>query len=391
MRILFLSSVFPQPYEPTRGVFSLHLCRALAARHEVRVICPTPWLERLGHGQCVWPDGTELLEDVSYPTYYYPPRLFPNASGWFMWASIRRTVRKVLREFRPDCVVSYWVHPDGAAAARAAREAGVPSAVIVGGSDVLILPRSPGRRRKVVATLEATDAIITVGQDLKAKVEELGICSEKVHVVYQGVDTSVFSPGNRRDARQRLGLPQSGRVLLWVGRMVPVKGINVLLQACSARQSAARIRLAPDRRRAAAEVAGGGGGEARAVCGRVLCRSGRTGAVGRLVSLSRPHCAAKPFGRHPERAARVAGLRNSFRGERRRWHFRIGAWRRQPSGGPGGRRRTGGGHRVHARQNPGGTDGWVCPRVGGVGRRTCPRPCIASGPECVHAPALAHS
>src|SRR5215475_11377329 len=114
MRILFLSTVFPQPYEPTRGIYCLHLCRAFTARHEVRVISPRPWLERLRHGRCPWPERADCGAGlaVDSPTYYHPPGILPSASGWFLWVSIRRTVRRVLSEFRPDCVVSYWAHPD---------------------------------------------------------------------------------------------------------------------------------------------------------------------------------------------------------------------------------------------------------------------------------------
>jgi glycosyltransferase involved in cell wall biosynthesis len=71
------------------------------------------------------------------------------------------------------------------------------------------------------------------GQDLKAKLLELGVPPEKVHLVPRGVDTHAFCPGNQEKARRQLGLPAAGRQLLWVGRMVPVKGLDVLLEACA--------------------------------------------------------------------------------------------------------------------------------------------------------------
>src|SRR5947209_1650159 len=123
MRILFLSSVYPRPGDPTHGVYTHHLCRALAAEHEVRVISPRSWLERLRHGKADRPRGRaegrgpgQGEPEVTYPTYYYPPGLLHDTHGWFLWASVRKTVRRVLAEFSPDCVLSYWVYPDGAAA-----------------------------------------------------------------------------------------------------------------------------------------------------------------------------------------------------------------------------------------------------------------------------------
>jgi teichuronic acid biosynthesis glycosyltransferase TuaC len=108
---------------------------------------------------------------------------------------------------------------------------GVPAVVMVGGSDVLLLTRDPRRRLRVVGALEAADAVLAVGADIKRRIGELGIPLDKVHVFSRGVDEEVFSPGDRADARARLGIPQV-RMLLWVGRMVPVKGLDVLLEAC---------------------------------------------------------------------------------------------------------------------------------------------------------------
>jgi glycosyltransferase involved in cell wall biosynthesis len=150
-----------------------------------------------------------------------------------MWASVRRRVRQLAGDFHPECVVSYWAYPDGAMAVRAARRLGVPAIVMVGGSDVLLLAPKPRWRRRILGVLHAADAVVTVGQDLKSKLVELGIAPERIHIVPRGVDTERFTPGSRTEARQRLGLPVEGRKLLWVGRMVPVKGLEVLLGACA--------------------------------------------------------------------------------------------------------------------------------------------------------------
>jgi teichuronic acid biosynthesis glycosyltransferase TuaC len=238
MRILFFSSIFPQPGKPIRGIYCWRLCQALAETCQVRVISPWSWLERLRHGG---PAGTppELGRsnardlEVDYPSYYYPPGVLRNTYGWFMARSVRRSMRRALAEFRPDCVLSYWVHPDGAVAVEAAHSIGMPAAVIAGGSDILLLSRSKSRRRSIVETLRANDAIIAVGKDLRAKIIDLGLPSEKVHIVYQGVDTDLFFPGDARTARAKLGLDHDGKVLLWVGNLLPVKGIDILLEACS--------------------------------------------------------------------------------------------------------------------------------------------------------------
>ena len=52
----------------------------------------------------------------------------------------------------------------------------------------------------------------------------------RIEVVPPGVDHAYFSPGSRRGARDALGLP-SGPLLLFVGRIQPLKGIDVAVRA----------------------------------------------------------------------------------------------------------------------------------------------------------------
>jgi teichuronic acid biosynthesis glycosyltransferase TuaC len=248
MRVLFYSSIFPRPWNTTRGIFCFHACKAMVQLgHRVRVISPRSWLERAGPATTL-PGLSELR--VEYPLYIYPPRILQSSYDRFMALSTHRAMRRVMAELQPDCILSYWAHPEGAVAAQSARDARIPSAVIVGGSDVLVLARDAGRRRRsVVRALHANDAIITVGRQLADAVVALGIPAHKVHVVYQGVDDALFSPGPTAAARRRLRIPETGRVLVAVGSLIPVKGIDVLLQAMArllARRGDVRLYLVGD-------------------------------------------------------------------------------------------------------------------------------------------------
>ena len=53
----------------------------------------------------------------------------------------------------------------------------------------------------------------------------------KVCVVPAGVDTALFRPGDRAEARALLDLPQKEPTILFVGRIDPIKGIDVLVDA----------------------------------------------------------------------------------------------------------------------------------------------------------------
>jgi len=52
----------------------------------------------------------------------------------------------------------------------------------------------------------------------------------RVAIIPCGVDTDLFVPGDRGQARRRLGLDDRP-LLLWVGRLAPIKGLDTLLDA----------------------------------------------------------------------------------------------------------------------------------------------------------------
>jgi glycosyltransferase involved in cell wall biosynthesis len=250
MKILFFSNVFPNPQQPTKGTFNLEMVRALADGHEVRVVSPVPWVD----GWKNWFGGKAPVAarfhalvagfETHYPTFYYPPKILRRFYGSFLWWSVRETIRRLLQTYRPDVVLSYWVHPDGEVAVRVAHALRVPAVVMVGGSDVLLLARETGRRGCIVKVLQQADAVVTASRDLKETITRFGLSPEKVHVAYRGVDTTHFFPAEKSQARSRLGIPDEKGVLLWVGRMVPVKGLDVLLEACRAlRDRAIAFRL----------------------------------------------------------------------------------------------------------------------------------------------------
>lgn len=239
MNLLFITNVFPSPLEPTKGIFNLHLVRGMSQRHRVSVIAPISWREE---ARAAWQrdvsfdrsretvfDGIE----VCYPRFIYPPGILREHYGWFFWRSIKGTVQRLASSMHLDAVFSYWAHPDGEAAVRVARLAGVPSTVIVGGSDVLLITRQRRRRRRVLDVLRATDVVVTVNQHLRKTIVDFGVRPDQVHVWHQGIDRTLFRPEDPFAARRKLGIPTERQVLVWVGRMVPVKGLDVLLKSCA--------------------------------------------------------------------------------------------------------------------------------------------------------------
>ncbi|NUW45801.1 D-inositol-3-phosphate glycosyltransferase [Nonomuraea rhodomycinica] len=82
--------------------------------------------------------------------------------------------------------------------------------------------------------VEIADRLVANTADEAQELIDLyGAPEERVAVVNPGVNLTVFQPASKGAARRRLGLPQDAHVLLFVGRIQPLKAPDVLLRAAS--------------------------------------------------------------------------------------------------------------------------------------------------------------
>lgn len=239
MRILIITSLFPRDGHETLAPFNRQQFAALARVHEVAVLAPVAWtaeVRDLARGRrtarhALRADGIEAW----HPCSYFPPGLFRSTYGPWYLASIGRTARRLVTDFRPDVVLGCWAHPDGWAAVRVARAAGVPCVIKVVGSDVLVVGRSGRRRAAVSGALRGSAGVVAVGRDLADNVAALGVPPANVHVVPEGLDGSLFHPGDRGEARARLGVDDpDAPLILFVGNLLLGKGVGTLLEALGA-------------------------------------------------------------------------------------------------------------------------------------------------------------
>lgn len=74
-------------------------------------------------------------------------------------------------------------------------------------------------------------------------IRHYGAPAKNTFVAPGGVDLERFSPGNKREARKRLGLDPEGRIIMYAGRIEPFKGIELLLLAMAQMDSLDGITL----------------------------------------------------------------------------------------------------------------------------------------------------
>ncbi len=238
MKILAVTNLYPSPFRPGRATFNRQRFRLLAEQHEVAVISPIPWTEELMsrfRGAPALAASRRVTTDglvVDHPLYLYPPKVWRGSYGGCFRHAIRPSFDRAVAEFRPDLIFAPWVYPDGWAAVELARRADLPVVLMAHGSDVLKLDESPGRRRGTIEALRRADEIVAVSRDLASRIVALGADPDRVRVLYDGVDASLFHPSDRLAARARLNLDSDGHAILFVGNLLPVKGLDVLVEAC---------------------------------------------------------------------------------------------------------------------------------------------------------------
>jgi len=90
---------------------------------------------------------------------------------------------------------------------------------------------APGRVQGETDIIRCADLILASTGDEAGLLDSLyGADPDRIEVLPPGVDHRLFSPGDRAEARARLGHP-GRRVLLFVGRIQPLKGLDVAVQA----------------------------------------------------------------------------------------------------------------------------------------------------------------
>ena len=232
-KLLFISNLFPDSAEPYRGLDNATLLHHLDETFEIRVISPGPALPLSRPPERKCRDGDRLFAPV-YPRTPYIPKIGSRFNHRHMAAALRPALLAVRAGFQFDAVLCSWIYPDACAVSRLARETGFPFVAVAQGSDVHQYLKNPVRRKIIADSMAPAYAIITRSADLGRLLSCAGVASEKIHTIYNGIDSSNFSPLAPGAPRKDSGIPADARVILFVGNFLPVKNPLLLIEAHAA-------------------------------------------------------------------------------------------------------------------------------------------------------------
>lgn len=225
-KILSLSTVFPRPGEPAFGVFVERRLAELGRLAEVTVVAPVPLVE--GGGRLRLFGGAAPLREqrgplrVEHPRWFYPPGL-GSTHAWWLAARLRPYLMRLIGEFPFDILDAHFGYPEGAAAWRLAERLGRPFTVTLRGNEPAHAAAASKRMQMAEALCRAA-AVIAVSASLRDFAVSLGAEPARCFVIGNGVDTAVFHPRPRAEARAKLGMADGRVHLLSAGYLIPRKG-----------------------------------------------------------------------------------------------------------------------------------------------------------------------
>ncbi|MGV3456025.1 glycosyltransferase [Sphingomonas sp.] len=278
LRVLTLSSLFPDASRPNFGVFVERQTLGLAGHPQVELklvapigLPPFP-LSRLGHYAAL---ATLPRHEVWKGVEVWRPR-FANVPGTggrlhaaMLTARLTPLLRAIRREFAFDVIDASFFFPDGVAAVALGRAFGVPVSIKARGADIHHWGRAPGTAAQVLRAGQAADGLLAVAGSMRDDMVALGMEAAKIRVHRTGVDLDRFAPRDRAAAKAALGA--AGPLVASVGALIPRKGHEIVIDAVAALPGV-RLMIAgegPERPRLVAQIARLGVGDRVMLLGSV--------------------------------------------------------------------------------------------------------------------------
>jgi teichuronic acid biosynthesis glycosyltransferase TuaC len=236
MRILAITPIWPDRLEPVRAPYNVQQFKRLGRRSEIHVLDAIPYmpLARLLRLKIRAARTAELpMEDriEGVPTWNVRQLYVPKVVAAAVPLTLASLTPYLDHARWADVLLGTWAYPHGCATVLLAKALRKPCVVKVHGSDLNVVAQSGAPRALMRALLPRADAMVSVSRALADILRSLGVPDHRIKLVPNGVDETLFYPRDKAAARRELGLDETGKVILFVGRLEPQKGIAELLDA----------------------------------------------------------------------------------------------------------------------------------------------------------------
>ena len=237
IRLVAFTPIWPNRHESLLGPYNVLQFAPLVGRCRVEVLSAVPYFPlaaRTGQppraAQLASLPDTDEFQGITtrYVRQLYLPKVGLGVAVPLALASLGPHLTRIRDA---DALLATWAYPHGCAAVLAARALGKPVIVKVHGSDVNVVAHRASARTVMRRVLPRADAMVVMSRALGDELADLGVDPARIHLVQNGVNTVLFHPRDRNEARRALGPDAQGRLVVYVGSLKREKGVLDLLEA----------------------------------------------------------------------------------------------------------------------------------------------------------------
>lgn len=231
MKILVIAANFPSESRPQNGIFVKNLLvEFVRLGHEVIVISPQKFI-----GDSMPKKKSENGYEVYRPRFmsFGNKKFFGLKTRWFSHLSFKLAIYffSLRQKFSFDAIYSHFLFPSGATAVMLSERSGKPAFCSLGESTFEAYEEIYSRKH-IRKTLDGFNLVFPNSRDKTEFLAQTYGGDVKHRYVPNGVDTKVFFPASKAEARKRLGLSPTAQIVLFVGGFIDRKGPLRVLAAC---------------------------------------------------------------------------------------------------------------------------------------------------------------
>jgi len=246
MNILVLTSLFPVPDNPQKGIFVYNVLKGMGGKVRFLVVCPVPrlLLSRRGTTAEVWETFKEKtintlpnVDDIIYVDYPFLPRAFHPVFSSFLYYRLKKVFFHLIQKRNFDLLHSHFLFPEGVISAKLGKEFSIKTVCTVHGSDLHVMAHRFYWKPFLSYALNNFTGLIFVSHALKEKFLYQVLKGQKfknlnLAVIPNGFADWVIPYGAPTDELLIKKLRErKKKIILFVGNLIKIKRPEIAVEA----------------------------------------------------------------------------------------------------------------------------------------------------------------
>jgi len=178
MKVLVLTTVFPNCKQPTLGTFIRERMFRVAKECELKVVAPVPWFPfarylKTNYRPLVPRNEIQQGIEVYHPRFFSVPGVLKCLDGLFLFLSLLSPLKRIRNDFDFDIIDAHFSYPEGLGAVLLAWFFNRPVTITLRGT-IVPLSKYLLRRVQIIYALRNATKIFSVSNSLKKRAVSLG-------------------------------------------------------------------------------------------------------------------------------------------------------------------------------------------------------------------------